>query len=74
MLSKGEAWVEGKTTLIHNRGWPTTAKISAAPGERMLNRAFQICLGGLERKVGKPANSPPDTKPEKSKSAGLSVY
>lgn len=64
-----------KTTHMHNRGgWPTTARIPVAPGEKMLNRDFQLGSGGLEGKVGKPANSPLDLKPEKSKSAGLNVY
>lgn len=63
-----------ETASTHNSGGPTRVRIPAAPGEKMLNRDLSSLQGGLEGKVGKPANSPPDLKPEKSKSAGLNVY
>lgn len=45
-------------------------QIGVGGGEGILSSV----QGGLVGKVGKPANSPLDLKPEKSKSAGLNVY
>lgn len=52
VLRKGDGWVEGKSAPIHNRGWLTIARISTVPGERMLNRAFQLCSGDWRGKLG----------------------
>ena len=51
-LGREKAVWRGKTALIYNRGWPTIARISTMPEERMLNRALQLCSQDWRGKLG----------------------